>query len=353
MTGRNSELIRQWTILRELAANRTTTIAKLAREVGRTTRTVRRDLDALQAAGFPLEEEEVNGSKFWRLPAKAMAGLERSGLTFGELSTLYLSRALFECFGQSHLLADLQTALDKVEAALSPAMRTFLDRLPKAISAKSPQPKRHATHTPAITLRLVEAIIERRVVAMKYDSNHSRRLKAYSVHPYRLVHAQDGLYLVAYVPEYQEVRTFAVERIRQAAADKGTFEPVADLGTDPFANSMGVHRGGPTCRVQLKFPASIAARVKERIWHSSQQFKDRADGSTVLTLNVSDDYALRNWILSFGSGVRVLAPASLVEWASEELTAALEQYQRGSGHARPDPDIQPALPFSLGHIASA
>jgi hypothetical protein len=39
--------------------------------------------------------------------------------------------------------------------------------------------------------------------------------------------------------------------------------------------------------------------VKERTWHATQQFKDRADGSTVMTLDVTDDYALRNWILGF------------------------------------------------------
>lgn len=345
MPGRNSELIRQWTMLRELANTRTNTIAGLARRLECSERTVRRDLDALQAAGFPVEEEEVNGSKFWRLPQKAMAGLERSGLTFGELSTLYLSRALFECFGQSHLLTDLCTALDKVEAALSPAMRKFLDRLPKAISAKSPQPKQHAKHTPAITLRLVEAIIDRRIVSMKYDSSHSRRLKTYSVHPYRLVHAQGGLYLVGYVPAYQEVRTFAVERIRQAAADKGTFEPVADLGADPFADSMGVYRGGQTCRVQLKFPPSMAPRVKERRWHQSQQFKDRADGSTVMTLDVTDDYALRSWILAFGSGVRVLSPVALVEWAAAEADAIRALYPDIILDV--DRSLQPMLPLGV------
>jgi predicted DNA-binding transcriptional regulator YafY len=51
-----------------------------------------------------------------------------------------------------------------------------------------------------------------RVVSMKYHSQSSRQLKAYTVHPYRLVHAQGGLYLVAYVPDYGELRTFAVAR---------------------------------------------------------------------------------------------------------------------------------------------
>ncbi len=341
--GRNSEVIRQWTILRTLASNRRTTIAQLAADAGKSQRTIRRDLDALQAAGFPIEEDQVEGGKYWSLPQRAMAGLDRSGLTLPELAALYLSRALFECFAQASLLHDLQGAFDKMDAALSPALRRFLDRLPKALGAKSPQAKRQTRTTHTVTLRLLEAIMDCRVVTMKYDSQRSRRLKSYSIHPYRIVHAQGGLYLVAYVPEYAEVRTFAVERIRQAAADKGTFEPMDELGSDPFANSMGVYRG-PVVRVRLRFDAAIAERVKERTWHASQQFRDRSDGSTELTLQVSDDYALRSWILSFGSGVHVLAPATLAEWAIAEVEAMRSRYPDAVG--RPDPTLQPTLPLA-------
>ena len=48
----------------------------------------------------------------------------------------------------------------------------------------------------------------------------------------------------------------------------------------------------------------------------------RADGSVVMTLDVTDDYALRNWILGFGRFVKVLAPAQLVKWMESELEAA-------------------------------
>ena len=352
MPGRNSELIRQWTILRTLASNGRTTIAQLAAESGRTQRTVRRDLDALQAAGFPIEEEQDDAGKYWRLPARAFARLERGGFTFAEVSALYLSRAIFECFAEAEVLSDLKGAFDKLDAALPPAMRKFLDRMPKAISAKSPQAKRQDGVTRTITLRLLEAIMESRVVSMKYDSQHSRRLKSYVIHPYRLVHAQGGLYLIAFVPEYNELRTFSVERIRQAAADKLTFDPVHELGADPFAESMGVYRGAAT-RVKLRFDASIAARVKERTWHQSQQFRDRQDGSTEMTLQVCDDYALRSWLLSFGSGVRVLAPASLVEWAMDELAAARRLYPDSADGRRPDPAAQPGLPFAGRTLSSS
>src|SRR3954468_10926577 len=261
--ARNSELIRQWTLLRQLAAVRTNTIANLATDLAVTTRTVRRDLAALQTAGFPIYDETVNGTKFWRMDPKAMGALARSGLTLPELSALYFSRALLECFAATPLLQDLQGALDKFEAVLSPAMKKFLDRLPRVISAKAPHAKRQDSQTYQTTAKLLEASMAQRIISMRYDSRGSRREKSYDVHPYRLVYVQGGLYLLAFVPAYSEMRTFAVERIRRVTVQDTTFEQVAELDTDPFKNSLGVHRGAAT-KVQLRFDAQVSALIKER-----------------------------------------------------------------------------------------
>jgi len=152
------------------------------------------------------------------------------------------------------------------------------------------------------------------------------------------------------VPAYAEVRTFAVERIRKVSAQETTFKPVAELDSNPFKNSLGVYLGGTTCRVQLRFHPQIAPLVKERTWHESQQFKDRTDGSLVMTLDVTDDYALRNWVLSFGRFVKVLRPASLVQWVEDELHAAHEQY--AAAGLPVDSDVQPPLPFWLPNLTT-
>ncbi len=350
--GRNSELIRQWTLLQRIAASRTNTIPKLATDLNVTTRTIRRDLAALQTAGFPIYDDTVDGSKFWRMDPKVMAAIARTGLTVPELCALYFSRALLECFAGTPMLRDLQRVLDKFEAALSPAMKTFLDRLPRVITAKAPQTKRQDTHTYQMTAKLLEASVGRRVVSMRYHSQDSGREKDYLVHPYRLVHAQGGLYLIAFVPAYAEVRTFAVERIRRTTLQEQTFEPLAELDTDPFQNSLGVHRG-PAMKVQLRFHDTIAASIKERTWHASQQLKDRSDGSVVMTLQVSDDYALRSWILGFGRFVRVTAADHLVEWVEEELDQARQQYAGGAGIRVTDSDMQPGLPFLFNRLVTA
>ena len=349
--GRNSELIRQWTLLRQLAAVRTNTIAALATSLNVTTRTIRRDLTALQSAGFPIYDDTVNGTKFWRLDPKATGALARTGFTFAELCALYFSRALLECFAGTHLQHDLQTALDKVEGALSPAMKKFLNRLPRVISAKAPAAKKQDRDTYQTTALLLEASVGRRIVAMRYDSAGSGRVKDYTVHPYRLVHAQGGLYLIAFVPAYNEVRTFAVERVRRARLEQATFEPIAELDSDPFRNSLGVHRGS-TIKVELRFHARIAVSVKERTWHTSQRFKDRSDGSVTMALEVSDDYALRAWILGFGRYVRVVSPVVLADAIQEEQDAASRQYGDGDS-VRVDSGVQPGLPFLFDRLASA
>ena len=134
--GRNTELIRQWTILQQLAARRPCTIPVLSADLKVSTRTIRRDLEALQAAGFPIYDEVVNGTKFWRLDAKILMGaLARNALTLPELCALYYSRALVKGIAGTHLLTDLQSALDKIEAAFPAGMKKFLDRLPAVITA--------------------------------------------------------------------------------------------------------------------------------------------------------------------------------------------------------------------------
>lgn len=351
--GRNSELIRQWTLLQRLATRRGNTIPALAVELKVGTRTIRRDLDALQAAGFTIYDETVNGTKFWRLdPKRLVDALTRNALTVPEMCALYSSRALVKGIAGAHLLADLQGALAKIEAALPPGMKKFLDRLPALITAKSPYGRRRGTQAPDVTTHLFEAMMLRRVVTMRYHSNESGREKEYTVNPYRLVYAQNALYLQAFVPAYNEFRTFLLDRIRRLSVQEQTFEHIPELGSDPFSKSMGVHTG-PAMKVQLRFAKQVAAFVKERTWHESQQLKDRPDGTVTLTLQVSDDYALRGWILGFGRLVRVMAPASLVEWALEELDEARQQYVSGEFANIVDRDVQPALPFMFGRIASA
>jgi hypothetical protein len=70
----------------------------------------------------------------------------------------------------------------------------------------------------------------------------------------------------------------------------------------------------------------------------------------VLTMDVCDDYRLRSWILSFGRGARVLAPAPLVKWFSDELAEPGRQYGAGGRLPAFADDTQPPLPFAFAGL---
>ena len=324
---RNAEVIRQWNILRDLEASRRLTIDDLSKRTGVTTRTIRRDLEALQSAGFPLYDEVHDGKKYWTLEQRAFKRLDDTGFTLAELSALYFSRTLVECLAATPFQKDVRSAFDKLGAALTPSMRQFLDRLPLVMQAKSAAGSIETPASPkhgAKVAQLLDATLHHRRVSMKYRSFSSGREKDYVVEPYRLVFAQGGLYLNAFVPEYREFRTFAVERVLALSVTEDRFEPV-ELEQEAFAHSLGVHEGPPE-RIEIAFEPRIVPYVKERVWHASQEIRDEGDGSIVLTLNVCNDFALRSWILGFGPLARVVSPPHLAAQILSELEGARLRY---------------------------
>ena len=316
---RNAEIIRQWTILRELEASRRLTIDDMAERTGVTTRTIRRDLEALQSAGFPLFDESHEGRKYW------VRRLDATGFTFAELSALYFSRTLVECLAATPFQNDVRSAFDRLSDALTPGMKQFLDRLPLVIQAKAEPGAHPGTARGREIAQLLDATLQHRRSIMRYDSFSSGREKEYVIEPYRVVFAQGALYVVAFVPEYGQMRTFALDRIKSLSVTEDRFEPV-ESEEDAFAHSLGVHQGVPQ-RIEIAFEPRIARYIRERVWHASQEIQDQGDGGAILTLNVSNDFALRSWILGFGALARVVSPPELAAQISEEIEQARRRYQ--------------------------
>ena len=330
---RNAEVIRQWTILRDLESSRRLTIDDLAGRTGVTTRTIRRDLEALQEAGFPLFDEVHEGKRYWTLEQRPFRRLDETGFNLAELSALYFTRTLAECLAATPFQQDVRNAFDKLAAALTPGMRQFLDRLPLAIQAKAdpgvrearrPDDQASSKPDPRVA-QLLDATLHHRRIEMRYHSFSSNREKAYAVEPQRLVFAQGALYLLAFVPEYGELRTFSVDRILGLSLTEDRFEP-KDLAEDAFAHSLGVHQGTPEA-IEIVFEPQMSRHIRGRIWHPSQQIEERPDGGLLLRLTVSNDWALRSWILGFGALARVVAPPHLAAQILEEVERTRVRYR--------------------------
>jgi predicted DNA-binding transcriptional regulator YafY len=326
---RSAEVIRQWTILREIERARTTgvTIDELAALCEVTTRTIRRDLQALEEAGFPLFDDKGrdDGKTRWLVNGQAFKGLS-AGLTVSELCALYFSRTLLESLSGTPFRDEVESAFEKLSSALTPHMRQFLDQLPRVIATKAdPSRRKEDPKQQRLIARALEATLQLRQATLLYHSKSSDRTKTYLVHPYRLAFAQGGLYLLAYVPEYAEVRTFAVERLQAISLLEERFTPIEELPDAAFPHSLGVHSGPPE-RVEIEFQPAVADYVRSREWHASQVLRDDPAGGLVMTLDVCLDRALQSWILSFGPFARVTAPAALAKEIAEQFEEARARY---------------------------
>ena len=291
-----------------------------------TKRTIWRDMSALQEAGFPLADDKSEGRTRWMLVGTPFKGLGDTGLTLPELCAVYMSRALLDGMEGTPFAAGLGEVFRKLTRVLPPKMRAFLDQMPGVLQVKTPARKRTSDRRYGeIVARLLEASLERRVATMSYFSASSNREKQYEVHPYHVVHADGGLYLVAFVPEYRQLRTFAAERIRRFAAGHRHFDRTADVTDDVFGHSLGVNRGRPE-RIVIEFAPRVARYIRERTWHRSQALEDTADGGVRLTLKVCRDWALTSWLLGFGPHARVIAPSRLAEEILEQVEETRDGY---------------------------
>jgi predicted DNA-binding transcriptional regulator YafY len=332
--ARNTELVRQWEILRDVdAARHGISVPKLAAARDVHQRTIRRDLEALARAGFPLYDDKSNGTSMWKLRGRPFRGLDETGMSVTEMCALYLSHAMLRTLGGSPLVDDADRAFAKIERALPLSCRRYLDQLPGVLKAKGNGRKRQDDRRVRdIVGRILDAILRERRAEMRYAKPASRAAVVYVLDPHRLVHAHGGMYLLAFVPAYGEMRTFAVERMETFALTDERFTR-RPQPAEPFAHSLGVHSGQPE-RVVLAFDAGAAPYVREREWHASQSIDEAADGGIVLTLDVCVDHALRAWVLGFGASARVVAPISLAHAIFETAMAMRRQYQRELPGAR-------------------
>ncbi len=311
---RNDQAVRQLILLNKLELSRLgLTLEQLAEgldpSVTRHPRTLRRDLDAIESAGWPLLTERIDGRTRWKI-LDGVRNAPALRLSPTELMALTLSRRLIAPLEGTALHASLVSALSKVSAALPPEGLALVQQLEDTFSVGLGPHKRYKHHRDVVE-RVTHAITEKRRIQMRYDSASRGRVTRREVDPYRLWYASGGLYLIGYCHLRKEPRMFAVERIKSVTPTESPYQIPLHFDFEAFVEDSLTVMRGPRINVELEFDKPTAGWVKDRVWHPSQQLTRLPGGKLRMTLTVADSRELVGWVLSFGSGVRVLRPESV------------------------------------------
>jgi len=322
---RNDQVIRQWHLIWLLESSRGLTLDEITKQLPpdypRHGRTVRRDLEALEAAGVPLINERIDGRVRWRL----MEGFSKlPALSFSptELMALVISRSLLQPLAGTEIKTALDSAMAKASRLLPPASMDYVQQIQSVFAVGIGPHKTYREHRQTID-RLTQAIAKKRTVQMRYYSASRLRTTRREVDPYRLWYASGGLYLVGYCHLRKEPRMFAVERMRAVTLTDHPYQMPLGFDLEAFVqDSLTVMRGRPI-EVELRFDKATAAWAKDRIWHPSQKLTQLKNNGMTMRLNVADSRELVGWILSFGGGVQVIKPEPLQKAVKDEARKLL------------------------------
>ncbi len=324
--ARGDQLSRQWKIIHTLiASSYGKTAIDLADRLGCTPRTVYRDLEALQAGGFPITTEIRENRSYWRI---LNTSRQKVPLAFSmpELMALYFGKDMLKTYRGTVFYDAIESLLSKIKATLPPAYIDYLDRIQNRVDA-GPAPRKDYTRFGPIITELNRAIIGDKIIRISYFSMSRQKESQRTVHPYRLRHVEDTLYLIGYCALRKGVRTFAVDRIKTVAVTDEGFHLPEGFDVQAFLqDSFGIYQGA-SVTVKIRFLESVAGYIRERIWHQSQQLSDQADGSLIFTATVAGIEEISHWVLRWGAGAQVLAPEDLRQAVSRHAAAMVAHYQ--------------------------
>jgi predicted DNA-binding transcriptional regulator YafY len=323
--ARGDQLARQWKIFQTLVASRYgKSVRALARNLDCHQRTVYRDLEALETAGFPIYCENENGKNRWYLLESARNPMPVP-FSLPELMALYFGSDVLKVLKGTVFHDALKSVLKKVKSSIPPESEKYLSRVEKSLHNRPGPYKNYGCFRENIEL-INEAVISGRVIEILYYTMSRKKSHQRKVAPYRMWFHNGGFYLIGHCKWRDGIRIFAVDRIKRIRLTGDTFEVPEEFDVDTLMRgSFGVYHGKPE-KVKILFSAAVAEYIREKIWHESQKLRDRADGSVLFEADVACTRDFRAWVMRWGADARVLAPAKLREEIQSEAIEMMACY---------------------------
>jgi len=327
--ARGDQLGRQWKIIRTLiAARRGKSVREIADELNCHSRTIYRDLEALQTAGFPIYSERKHNASYWYLLESARQQTPIP-LTLTELMALYFSRDMLKVMKDTLFYDAIESLFQKVKSTLSTDTLHFLKQIEKSLHVGI-TPHKKVGSLKEIIHTANDAVLNHRHLQITYYSMSRKKESRRVIAPYKLWFFDGTFYLLAYCRLRNDIRMFATDRIKKIEVLNSTFEipPESDIET-VLQSSFGAFIGD-SIPVTIRFSADIAEYIKEKIWHQSQSIELQVDGSVIFKATVAGTKEIKHWIMGWGAGAKVLAPESLRKEIAAEASALLQNYDRSN-----------------------
>ncbi len=320
-----SQAGRLHSIIRLLETRRGLTLDELAEECDVDRRTIHRDLNAVEQAGYTLTTEWSDGKKVYSFLTRSR-NLPPITFTLPQLMSLYLLRSLGAHLAGTPFQAEIDELFKTVHSVLPDRHAAHLERIAR-VSLPLLHGARDYSPAAAFVGGLQKALLQQYRIRLKYAKKGKGEEDLYEVEPYTLVFHKGGIYLLGNTINRSGMRLFALERIRGVEITRQRFEiPDSYQPEAHFSSAFGLVSDTPM-KVRVRFSAKIAHTVKDRIWMPGQKISIDPGGRVVVEFEAAGQMELISWILSYGIHAEVLEPPELRKEVRSQVKEMREMYR--------------------------
>ena len=170
-------------------------------------------------------------------------------------------------------------------------------------------------------------VLKGRRLRITYHGREKNAQTTRQIHPLQLLHHRNNWYVLATCETAQELRTFALDRMRAVKLLDEAVAPCDEQALDRHINAtFGIFTGAAKAWAVLRFAESAARWVADEQWHPDQ-ISVWESNTFVLQVPYSDPRELLMDILKYGPDVEVIAPEELRAAVAGRLSAAAERYR--------------------------
>lgn len=350
--ARNEQLIRQHRILQLLEATRFGKTLEEVREdlvedMGLSSlhaRTVRRDIEALQVAGYDIIQEQLERGKVYKL-GRTDRGIHKISATATELIALSIGRDLLYPLVGTSYWQGIESFWNKVREVLPEGVFEHYQRYRKTLCVFGTPSKKYESKE-GMLRTINRAINEHREVEIRYQSV-GKPASDRRIEPYGLAVYQSSIYVVAAASEIEDpddrVRHWKLDRFQKATLTDDYFQVDQDIDLEShLGKSIGIFSGEQTEVVEILLGQRAASWVREDPWHPDQSLEPvgastaepgqggdgwetqsgDSDPQWMLRVPAAHPRELLPKVLALGSDAEVVGPASFRE-ALEEVVRSL------------------------------
>ncbi len=324
--GRVHRLLEILTLIKSGAA---TTPAELASACGVAVRTIYRDLQQLEGAGFPIPFNTAAG----RYEVKADRFLPPVQLTPDEALAISVLCGEIARREQIPFTGAAWGGLTKLMAALPAGLRDEVSAAADAVYIRTARAAPGDGFT-GVYEQVREAMARRCSLVCRYESLNpeSAGAEEFDFDPYALFFSVRAWYVVGMHHGRGAVRTLKINRFSKVSITGRPYTIPDGFTIDThLGNAWRMMRGDEDHRVVIRFDPSFAETISDTIWHPTQEIENLPCGSAVFRCTVSGLDEIVWWVLSMGPHCEVLEPQELRDRVRDKALATAETYLRRAG----------------------